>query len=529
VSIEIEEVNIQPEIAPRSKPWSIATGPEPSDRTAQISVLSIALVASLGLLPWLGKSMFADEGATLYSAHLSWSNLWAQSRHVDLVMLPYYVVIHFWIMLSGSIAFIRALSLFAYFGTIVVVGQIGIRLAGRWCGIVAAFLTATSALVIVKSLNARPYELSALLVALSAASLLAWLEDPRRRWLWAFSIFSVLATAMQLFALLAPFAMLVSVLVVRPGLITQRVRSLAAPVAVFALASIAWVAASVGEVGQVNWIAIGSTESRLLAEVRGPVIGQLYDFVVLVFVILAVATLAVIWDREVRTALFDQVSRDRDALALMIGWSVLPTVALSIASFSHPIYANRYVTASAPGAALLLAFLLVRAPAVIRERKPLRYRTPKQQWLRRLTASAGALATVALAVGYFSSASTLQEDVQGPALYVAQHLQYGDVIALPDHALTAATEYYLVRDHRHVSLWPQLGVRQRFVEGLDLVRHPYSTRHLPPRVWLLTDGSVGGIRKFQSSLIHEGYVLMQQKQVTGASLLLYSYPTTKIP
>ena len=60
------------------------------------------MAATLGLLPWLGNSMFADEGATLYSAHLSWLALWAQSLHVDLVMLPYYVVVHFWLILSGS-------------------------------------------------------------------------------------------------------------------------------------------------------------------------------------------------------------------------------------------------------------------------------------------------------------------------------------------------------------------------------------------------------------------------------------------
>ena len=66
--------------------------------------------------------MFADEGATLYSGHLSWSNLWAQSQHVDLVLLPYYVLIHFWLMISSNMEWVRALSLFAYFGTIVAVG-----------------------------------------------------------------------------------------------------------------------------------------------------------------------------------------------------------------------------------------------------------------------------------------------------------------------------------------------------------------------------------------------------------------------
>ena len=179
-----------------------------SDPIGKVAVVGVAGAASVALLPWLGISMFADEGATLYSARLSWSNLWAQSQHVDLVLLPYYVLIHFWLMVSGNIEWVRALSLFAYFATIVVVGVPGLRVAGRWCGIIAAVLTATSSILVEKSLNARPYELSTFLVALGAVFLFKWLADARTRWFWAFSLLALLATAMQLFSLLAPASML---------------------------------------------------------------------------------------------------------------------------------------------------------------------------------------------------------------------------------------------------------------------------------------------------------------------------------
>ena len=155
--------------------------------------------------------MFADEGATIYSAHLSWSNLWAKSQHVDLVLLPYYVLIHFWTFVSGDIAWVRALSLLSFFGTIVAIGWTGLGLAGRWCGIIASVLTATSTLLVEKSLNARPYELSSFLVVLCAVILLKWLKDSRAIWLWTFSILALLATAMQLFSLLAPASMLLCV------------------------------------------------------------------------------------------------------------------------------------------------------------------------------------------------------------------------------------------------------------------------------------------------------------------------------
>jgi uncharacterized membrane protein len=472
--------------------------------------------------------MFADEGATLYSAHLSWSNLWAQSRHVDLVLLPYYVLMHFWSMLSGNIEWVRTLSLFAYFGTIVVVGGIGLRIAGRWCGIIAAALTATSTLLILKSLNARPYALSALLVAFCAVTLLKWLDDDRPRWLWAFSILAILVTASQLFALLAPASMLICVVAVRPGLIAQRTRALLAPVAVVAVAAGAWIAASIGEVGQVNWIANVSTGSRLSTELRGPVVGQLYDLVVFVIVVLALAKLAAIWNRDVRAAVGAQVSRDRDIFALAIGWAVLPTVVLSIASISHPIYANRYVTASAPGAALLVAFVFVRVfPATL---DPARTadRSARRGLGHRMMALFGAVAAVLLVIGYLSSASAVQEDLQGPARYAAQHARRGDVIALPDHAITAAINYYLAKDNRVIPLWPQLGVRQRYVEGFDLSADPSSSSRVPRRVWLVNDGSVARIAHFGEILSEDGYVFSMQKQFAGVTLQLYhlAYGTT---
>src|ERR1700691_595050 len=136
--IRVEDVKIHSEVAPGSNPTS-AVAP---DRVGLGAVLCIAAAASLCVLPWLGASMFADEGATLYSARLSWSNLSAQSQHVDLVLLPYYVLIHCWLMVSGNILWLRELSLFAFFGTIAVIGWLGLRIGGKWCGITASVLPA---------------------------------------------------------------------------------------------------------------------------------------------------------------------------------------------------------------------------------------------------------------------------------------------------------------------------------------------------------------------------------------------------
>jgi mannosyltransferase len=483
------------------------------DPVGKAVVVAVAVVATLGLLPWLGSSMFAAEGASLYSAHLSWSGLWAQSQHVDRVLLPYYVVLHFWVMVSGNIEWVRALSLFAYFGTIVVVGFIGLRIAGRWCGVISSVLTATSALLVEKAMDARPYLISTFVVALCAVVLIKWLDDSRVRWMWAFSALTVCAAAMQMFSLLAPLAMLAGVLLVRPKLIAQRVRSLLGPLAVLAAALWAWMLVCVGQVGQVNWIANESTGSRLFDEVRGPLLGQLYDFLLFVIVVVAVSKLAIGWNRDVPRVVVQGISRDRDILALTIGWAIAPTIALSLASFIHPIYSSRYVAASAPGVALLVAFLSVRAFSMSSIRSGL-----SRQTGTRLLAAGGATAVLVLVLSYVSAASAQQEDLQGPARYIAQHIAKGDVFAVPDHAITAAVDYYTVNDGRPIPLWPQLGDRQPFVEGLDLSLHP--SMDLPRRVWLLSDGSVPVVH-FETMLEQVGYLLEDTKRFNGSALLRF--------
>jgi mannosyltransferase len=523
--VKVEDVKTYTEVAPAS--ISISTNAPAPDAIGKGVVVGVALVASLGLLPWLGASMFADEGATLYSAHLSWSNLWAQSQHVDLVLLPYYALIHFWVTGSGNIAWVRALSLFAYFGTIVVVGWTGLRIAGRWCGIIASVLTATSTLLVEKSLNARPYEISAFLVALCAVFLFKWLDDSRARWLWSFSVLALLSTVMQLFSLLAPISMLACVLAVRPELIAQRLRVLVAPIAVLAVASGAWVIACIGEVGQVNWIANGSIGSRLLEEVRGPVIGGFYDFVLFVIVVIALVKFASIWNRDVSDLVVARVSRDRDILALTIGWAVVPAVILAVVSFIHPIYSVRYVAASAPGAALLVAFLCVRAFPQTLDLSHHADRTANTVLRSRLMGTLGLAVAALLLIGYLGSAAARQEDLEGPARYAAQHAQNGDVIALPDHAITSAIVYYLAGDG-HLALWPQLGVGQRYVEGFDLSLHP--SGGFPRRVFLVEDGSVPGVTRFETDLENNGYQVQDHKQFNGSTLIVYDStpPVTKV-
>jgi mannosyltransferase len=394
----------------------------------------------------------------------------------------------------------------------------GLRIAGRWCGVGAAALTAGSTLLVEKALNARPYELSTFLVVLCAAVLFRWLEDARVRWMWLFGLLALMAAAMQLFSLLAPASMLVCALAVRPELLRQRIRDLLAPIGLTTILAVGWLAAGAGQLGQVNWIAGESSSTRLLDEIRGPAIGQLYDVVLFVIASFVLWKLAAIWTPEVRAAAARRISGDRDVLAVTTGWAVLPTLILALASFIHPIYTVRYVAASAPGLALLVSFVCVRVFPTTLDRARLSDRELSKRPNRVIPVFC-AVAVVALVIGSITAASALQEDLKTPSSYVAEHAQTGDVLALPDHAVTAAVVNYLAGDAQSVPLWPQEGVRQPYVEGLDLSLHP--THYSPRRVWLIDDGTVAGVTRFEDDLLEHDYHLISETEFNDVTVLMY--------
>ena len=184
---------------------------------------------------------------------------------------------------------------------------------------------------------------------------------------------------------------------------------------------------------------------------------------------MVVATkLAIVWNRDVRAAVVKSISRDRDILALTLGWVVVPTVVLSIVSFAHPIYSVEYVAASAPGAALSAAFILVRTfPKILDPSRALDPMPRRAVWGRLMAAFAVA-AAVRLVVGYLGSASPFQEDLESPAWYAADLARTGMSSQSRTMRFLRSSVYYLAGDKRRIPLWPQVGVRQRYVEGFDL-------------------------------------------------------------
>ena len=65
------------------------------------AIFALVAICSMALLvPLLNKSIYRDDGATVYSARLSWGALWRESLVTDRVLLPYYALLHLWFDLS---------------------------------------------------------------------------------------------------------------------------------------------------------------------------------------------------------------------------------------------------------------------------------------------------------------------------------------------------------------------------------------------------------------------------------------------
>ena len=477
--------------------------PEPLTKMGAVCVSLIALTAAAGLSPWLGKSLWRDEGASLYSARLGWGQLWRQSNVVDRVLLPYYSLLHLWLTISYSVQWARTLSLAAYAVTIFLVGYLGTRYFGLWCGSVAAVAAAANPLLIQAALDARPYALATMFATASVVSLLRWIDNDEGHFAWWFALFAAVAVTLQIFSVLVPLSVAVAALAPRPDVVRQSWRKLLTPVtAVVAVSGVVLVAVF-SQRAQVAWIppvSLTSLPTNLAAPITGGNLALGNDYADIVAVIggLALAVL-ILTARGARRA-------PRGVLTLFTSsaaWALVPPIVLIVVSWVQPIYVSRYVTSSVPGAALAFAVVVAAATRAAPDRG--RWRT--------VGVVVVALALVAAFYGSQRAARTPQENLQRVALYLRQRAGSRGEVALPDHSLYAGVGYYLSNGPRAVRLWPTTS--QPYVEGLDLLASPAALAHAPSVVWLVNDGSVAGVASFVSALHGAGYQLKRVVHFPG--------------
>jgi len=472
------------------------------------AIVAIASVAAL--LPFLDKSVWRDEGATLYSSRLSWSALWHESLVDDRVLLPYYAFLHLWLNVSFNIEWARLPSLLSYGLIVYLVGILARRIAGFWCGLISVGLACTNPLLITAALDARPYEIATLASLLSVAALLRWIDRGELNFFWLFSILAISTAMLQLFSVLAPLSALGACLILSPQKFRRDWRRVIAPIAVLGAAVVGFLGLVAHQQGQVAWIP--GLGFRLFAgDLEGPASpagGHLIYAIVLG--IIGLLSLVVCLD-GVRRRTLRLPRSDVSRLVVFTSMAAVPTVVLVLITAVKPVYVDRYVTASVPGMAIAVALLVTYA---FRALGATTFRPG-----RTLIVVAAALSfAIAAANAVAVSRAPLVDDLKGAAQYISSAAGPSSEVAIPGHFLTGGVEYYLDRDDSTLPLWPQKS-GHKFDPTLVLRESDRTFADAQNNVWLVNDSSVDGTKGFISRLYSHGFTRVSTESFDGVRVL----------
>jgi uncharacterized membrane protein len=394
--------------------------PDPENSRADISgldsrpalrwtwlVLIAAFAAHIRTHELTRRSFWLDEGVSAEIARLRWSQLFLVLWHREANMALYYALLHFWMKLGSSEAFVRGLSVLFGVATVPVIYALGRRLFGSAAGPIAAWLVAINAYAIYFSQEARSYALVVFLVTLSSWLLVRNLQQPTAaRWL-AYAIVSALAIYAHVFAALVIFAQAASLLWLRGGSFAWRDYARSLRWIIYLAVPLAIAVVKIGG-APVNWIAPTSAHEvwNFINGITG--MGGKW-LVILDALALALAAAAAVraWRASKRSpAVWNY--------ALVFSWLLLPAGLTIAVSLITPFFLSRYLIVSLPAAMLGVAAGIMRV-------------RPKA--LRRLLGVAISLLSVLGTHTYFHRGNDVyHENWRAVSAYVLDRAQPGDAI-----------------------------------------------------------------------------------------------------
>ncbi len=460
-------VNVLPD-APQRIPQAARAHPV---RTAAL------LAAGAALLSFLGSgipSYWGDEAASVLSATRSLPGLFGVLGQIDAVHGAYYLFLHFWVQLVGTGEWaVRLPSAVAIGFAAAGCYALGRRLFGEVTGITVAVLFAMLPQATHMGAEARSYAFT----MAAAVWLLVWLlallrRQEQRRRVWA--LYAV-ATAGSIYLFLYLGLMLVVAVAVLLILRSPRHQwALWARSTLLALLLAAPILVAAGlQRAQISFLA-----ERGYASADSVLVSQWFGWpglAVLAWALIVIALLgalrgarAPLDGRRMPAATGDAIPQ-RSAVFIVAAWLLLPTaIVLLVNALALPVYNMRYLSFSAPAAALLMAVGLVTSVrwALGRGRETARRR---QNGLL-----AGILVVAALAAPSYLDQRTPYaqngSDLRQMAEVVGAHAQRGDAVVFDETVRPSQ------RPRMAIDLYPTL------FAGVDdvMLETPYAQR---TRLW----------------------------------------------
>ncbi|MEW2518863.1 glycosyltransferase family 39 protein [Actinacidiphila alni] len=163
---------------------------------AVVMLPPVAATLAAGAYRLGGQQVREDESATWWAAHLSWTDLGRLLDNTDVVLAPYYVLMHLWVSLvGGSATMLRLPSVLAMAATAGLVALLGRRMFDAPTGLVAGLVFAVLPVTTRYAQEARPFALAALSVV-AGALLLYRALDHEEADRWGGYAFGMLLTGM---------------------------------------------------------------------------------------------------------------------------------------------------------------------------------------------------------------------------------------------------------------------------------------------------------------------------------------------
>ena len=141
----------------------------------------------------------------------------------------------------------------------------------------------------------QAHALSALAATASVVALLRWLEGSRVRWVWWFCLASLATLLLQMFAILAPFSVLVAAIALKPRMFRGKWRALIAPTGLILAAAVSFAILGVSQRSQIAWIPSPFAGAQLMRAVAGPASGGHDRYAIFVLAIVIAAIAAGLW------------------------------------------------------------------------------------------------------------------------------------------------------------------------------------------------------------------------------------------
>jgi len=351
------------------------------------SLLGVVTVLVAATGSWI-PSLWGDEGTSVLSAQRPWASLFRMTQHVDAVHGVYYAGLHLWVDVFGTSAFsVRFPSAVAAGAATAAVVLIARELADSRLALLAGIVCCTLPRITYAGEEARSYAFSAALAGWTLLVLVRLLTGRAqgRRWWVVYAGLLTVSIWLFLFSVLLLPVHLVVVAVARPD--RRFVRRWVAAVLSVVVLIVPIAVAGASESGQIAFLA-----HRTTVTFRSLTVGLWFSstsYAVLAWALIVVALVG--WGIGRGTgrgigrgigalpsgrvagaapAVVGQpASRTLPPVSLTVlaaSWLLVPVTVLVLADLVHPVFSGRYLTSSAPAAAILVALGIERIGAVVR-------------------------------------------------------------------------------------------------------------------------------------------------------------------